>query len=142
MPKVVKLNAADIPAMDLTKGMHTRYTICRETVGSEALRMGVCHHEPDMADLNWEGKSEESFYVAKGSIRLIWEGGEGDRGDVVVREGQQIYLPKGYRYILRATGEPAINVFGIGGTSTSLEPVVGPERAQQIKDAAARATRE
>ena len=141
MSKVVKLNSKDIPPMDLTKGMHTRYMVCRETVGSEALRMGVCHHEPDMADLKWEGKSEESFYVAKGSIRLIWEGGDGDRGDVVVREGEQIYLPKGYRYILRATGEPAVNVFGIGGTSTSLEPIVGPERAQQVKAAANRAVR-
>jgi uncharacterized RmlC-like cupin family protein len=142
MSKVVKLNTADIPAIDLTKGMHTRYMICRETVGSEGLRMGVCYHEPDMADLKWEGKSEESFYVANGSIRLIWESAEGDRGDVVVREGQQIYLPKGYRYILRATGEPAINVFGIGGTNTSLEPVVGSERAQQIKAAADRAVRQ
>ncbi len=141
MPKVVKLKTADIPPTDLTKGMHTRYLVCHETVGSEALRMGVCHHEPDMADLKWEGKSEESFYVAKGSIRLIWEGQDGDRGDVVVREGEQIYLPRGYRYILRATGEPAINVFGIGGTSTSLEPIVGPERARQIKEAADRAVR-
>jgi mannose-6-phosphate isomerase-like protein (cupin superfamily) len=141
MPKVAKLRAADIPPMDLTKGMHTRYLVCRETVGSEALRMGVCNHEPDMADLKWEGKSEESFYVAKGSIRLIWEGDGGERGDVVVREGESIYLPKGFRYILRATGEPAINVFGIGGTSTSLEPIVGPERAKQIKDAADRAVR-
>jgi mannose-6-phosphate isomerase-like protein (cupin superfamily) len=141
MPKVAKLRAADIPPMDLTKGMHTRYLVCRETVGSEALRMGVCNHEPDMADLKWEGKSEESFYVAKGSIRLIWEGDGGERGDVVVREGESIYLPKGFRYILRATGEPAINIFGIGGTSTSLEPIVGPERAKQIKDAADRSVR-
>ncbi|HLW49096.1 MAG TPA: hypothetical protein VKW09_15200 [bacterium] len=141
MPRVVKLSTKDMPPMDLTKGMHTRYMVCRETVGSEALRMGVCHHEPDMADLTWEGKSEESFYVAKGSIRVIWEGGAGERGDVVVREGEQIYLPTGFRYILRATGEPAINVFGIGGTSTSLEPVVGPERAKEIKAAADRAVR-
>jgi uncharacterized RmlC-like cupin family protein len=141
MPKVAKLKAADIPPMDLTKGMHTRYLVCRETVGSEALRMGVCNHEPDMADLKWEGKSEESFYVAKGSIRLIWEGEGGERGDVVVREGELIYLPKGNRYILRATGEPAINVFGIGGTATSLEPIVGADRAKQLKDAADRAVR-
>lgn len=141
MAKVFKLSTKDIPPMDLTKGMHTRYMVCRETVGSEALRMGVCHHEPDMADFKWEGKSEESFYVAKGSIRLIWEGGAGDRGDVVVREGEQIYLPKGFRYILRATGEPAINVFGIGGTSTSLEPIIGPERAQEIKAAVDRVVR-
>ena len=141
MPKVVKLSTKDIPPMDLTEGMHTRYMVCRETVGSEALRMGVCHHEPDMADFKWEGKSEESFYVAKGSIRVIWEGGTGESGDVVVREGEQIYLPKGFRYILRATGEPAVNVFGLAGPSTSLEPIVGAARAQEIKAAADRAVR-
>jgi|GEM_PF-2467636 len=142
MPKVVKLSANDIPAMELVKGMHTRYNVCRETVGSEGMKMGVCHHEADMADLKWEGKTEESFFVARGSIRLLWEGGTGERGDTVVREGEQIYLPKGFRYILRATGEPAINIFAIGGTSTSVEPVLGPERTQQIKSAADRAARE
>lgn len=45
------------------------------------------------------------------------------------------------RYTMRATGEPAVNVFGIRGAATSLEPIVGSERAKQIKDAADRAVR-
>ena len=135
MAKVVKLGKSDIPAIDLVRGMHTRFNVCGETVGSEALRMGVCHHDPDMADLKWTAKNEEAFYVAKGSIRVAWEGDAGEKGETIVSEGEQIYLPKGLRYTLGSNGEPAINVFALGGGPTSLSADLGPEQAKVVKSA-------
>jgi uncharacterized RmlC-like cupin family protein len=132
MTRPIKLGKADVPPVELAKGMRTQYNICHETVISEKLRMGVCHHAPDMADLIWQGMNEEAFYVVRGSIRLIWESSAGEKGDLLAKEGEQIYLPKGLRYILRATGEPAVNVFAISGDSTSLVPIVGRERANEI----------
>lgn len=138
MAKIVKVGKDDIPALDLVKGMHTRYNVCQETAGTELLRMGVCHHDADMADLKWDGKVEEAFYVAKGSIKVLWEGESGERGEAVIHEGEQIFLPKGYHYTLRSTGEPAINVFAIAGGPTNLGTVIGQEASQTVKSAAAR----
>ena len=118
--------------------MNTTYNVCRETVGSDTLRMGVCNHAPDMADLKWSGKVEEAFYVAKGSIKVRWEAEGGEAGEVVAREGEQIFLPRGLNYALQATGEPAINVFAIAGGTTSVGAVVGPESGEKLRTAAAR----
>jgi 4-oxalocrotonate tautomerase len=134
----VKVGARSIPPIELVKGMNTTYNVCHETVGSETLRMGVCNHAPDMADLKWTGKAEESFYVAKGSIKVRWEGDGGEKGEALVREGEQIFLPKGLDYALQATGEPAVNVFAIAGGSTSLGATHGPEAGEKLKAAAAR----
>ena len=137
MRRVVKLGRSDIPAIDLVKGMHTRFNVCHETVASEALRMGVCHHDADMADLKWAATSEEAFYIAKGSVKVAWENDAGEKGEAIVREGEQIYLPSGFRYTLSSNGEPAINVFALGGNSTSLTNDLGQEHANAVKSAAA-----
>ena len=134
----VKVGARSIPALELAKGMKTTYNVCHETVGSETLRMGVCNHAPDMDDLQWTGKVEEAFYVAKGSIKVRWEGAHGEAGEALVREGEQIFLPRGLHYALQATGEPAVNVFAIAGGSTSLGATHGPEAGEKLKAAAAR----
>jgi mannose-6-phosphate isomerase-like protein (cupin superfamily) len=138
MANVVKIGRDVIPPVELSTGMGTRYNVCQETVGTELLRMGVCHHAADMADMAWEGKSEEAFYVAKGSIKVVWENDRGERGEVVAREGEQLYLPRGNRYILRATGEPAINIFAIAGPPTHLTALKGGEASRVVKTAAAR----
>ncbi len=138
MPKVVKIEKNVIPPVELSKGMNTRYNVCHETVGTELLRMGVCHHDADMADMQWEGKSEESFYVAQGSIKVLWENDQGERGESVARAGEQLYLPRGNRYTLRATGEPAINIFAIAGGPTNLRAIKGGEASQAVRAAAAR----
>jgi 4-oxalocrotonate tautomerase len=134
----VKVGARSIPPLELVKGMNTTYNVCQETVGSDTLRMGVCNHAPDMADLKWTGKVEEAFYVAKGSIQVRWEAEGGETGEVVAREGEQIFLPRGLNYALQATGEPAINVFAIAGGVTSVGAVVGPEGGEKLRTAAAR----
>ena len=126
MSKVVKIGKAAIPALKLVKGMNTTYNVCHETTGTETLRMGVCHHDPDMDDMKWQGKAEEAFYVAKGSIKVAWDDGQGDKGEAVIREGEQIFLPKGYQYALKSTGEPAINVFAIAGGPTAVSAHHGP----------------
>jgi mannose-6-phosphate isomerase-like protein (cupin superfamily) len=135
MPNVVKISPRAIPPLELTKGMMTQYNVCNETVGSEFITMGVCNHSPDMDDLKWVARAEEAFYVAKGSIRVAWECEDGDRGEVVVREGEQVFLPRGFRYALKATGEPAINVFTVGGASSSVGSIFGPEAAAKLKAA-------
>jgi 4-oxalocrotonate tautomerase len=134
----VKIGAKSIPPLELVKGMNTTYNVCHETVGSDTLRMGVCNHAPDMADLKWSGKVEEAFYVAKGSIKVRWDSEGGEKGEALVREGEQIFLPKGLDYALQATGEPAVNVFAIAGGSTSLGATHGPEAGEKLKAAAAR----
>src|SRR5262245_50706539 len=134
----VKIGAKAIPPLELVKGMHTTYNVCQETVGSDTLRMGVCHHGPDMADLKWAGKVEEAFFVVKGSIKLSWEGDGGQAGEVVAREGEQIFLPRGLSYGLEATGEPAVNVVAIAGGATSVGAVAGPEGGEKLRTAAAR----
>jgi 4-oxalocrotonate tautomerase len=134
----VKIPAKAIPSLELAKGMHTTFNVCQETVGSDTLRMGVCHHAPDMSPLKWTGKVEESFYVAKGSIKLRWEDAGGAAGEALVREGEQIFLPRGLNYSLEATGEPAVNVLALAGGSTSLAAVYGPEAAEKLRAAAAR----
>jgi mannose-6-phosphate isomerase-like protein (cupin superfamily) len=100
--------------------------------------MGVCHHAPDMSPLKWTGKVEESFYVAKGSIKVRWEGAGVAAGEALVREGEQIFLPRGLNYSLEATGEPAVNVLALAGGSTSVAAVYGPEGAEKLRAAAAR----
>ena len=132
-PKVKKVGAQDIPAVELVNGVHTRYNMCAETVGSEHLRMGVCHHDPDMADLKWEVKGEEAFYVAKGSLKLRWENDSGEHGETILRAGEQIFLPSGYRYTMSANGEPAINIFAIAGGPTVVGRIVGDEFAARLK---------
>ena len=137
MANVVKVGRDVIPPVELSRGMGTRYNVCQETVGTELLRIGVCHHAPDMADMTWEGRCEEAFYVAKGSIKVLWENDRGERGEVVAREGEQLYLPKGNRYTLRATGEPAVNVFAIAGPPTHLTALKAGEASRLVKAAAA-----
>jgi mannose-6-phosphate isomerase-like protein (cupin superfamily) len=138
MSKVVKIGKGAVPALQLVKGMNTTYNVCQETTGTETLRMGVCHHDPDMDDMKWQGKVEEAFYVAKGSIKVAWDDGQGDKGEAVIREGEQIFLPKGYQYALKSTGEPAINVFAIAGGSTAVAALMGQEAGDQLKEAARR----
>jgi 4-oxalocrotonate tautomerase len=133
----VKVGRANVPPLELTKGMNTQFNVCHETVGADALRMGVCNHAPDMADLKWTAKAEEAFYVVKGSIRVRWESEHGDKGEVVAHEGEQIFLPRGLNYSLQATGEPAVNVFAIAGGPTSVGAVVGPAAGDKLKAAAA-----
>ncbi len=137
-PRPVKIPARAVPPLELVKGMNTTYNICQETVASDTLRMGVCHHAPDMADLKWSGKAEEAFYVARGSIKVRWEAEGGESGEVVAREGEQIFLPRGLNYALQATGEPAVNVFAIAGGSTSVGAVIGGEGGEKLRAAAAR----
>jgi uncharacterized RmlC-like cupin family protein len=134
----VKVGRTGIPPLELTKGMNTQFNVCHETVGADALRMGVCNHAPDMADLKWTAKAEEAFYVVKGSIRVRWESEHGDKGEAVAHEGEQIFLPRGLSYALQATGEPAVNVFAIAGGPTSVGAVVGPAAGDKLKAAAAR----
>jgi 4-oxalocrotonate tautomerase len=133
----VKVGRASIPPLELTKGMNTQFNVCHETVGADALRMGVCRHDPDMADLKWTAKAEEAFYVVKGSIRVRWESEDGDKGETVAHKGEQIFLPRGLNYALQATGEPAVNVFAIAGGPTSVGAVVGPAAGDKLKAAAA-----
>jgi mannose-6-phosphate isomerase-like protein (cupin superfamily) len=135
MAKVVKIRPKDIPGLELAKGMMTQYNVCQETVGSEFIKMGVCNHSPDMADLKWVATAEEAFYVARGSIKLAWETESGDNGEVVVREGEQVFLPRGFRYALKSTGEPAINVFAIGGAPSAIGTAFGLEAAAKLKAA-------
>ena len=98
--------------------------------------MGACYHDADMDDLVWDAKKEESFFVAKGRIKLLWENAAGERGEVTAEEGEEVYLPVWMHYILRATGEPAINVFAAGGpTVADVSGAVGPERATALKNA-------
>jgi mannose-6-phosphate isomerase-like protein (cupin superfamily) len=135
MANVVKIGPRVVPALELTKGMMTQYNVCNETVGSEYITMGVCNHAPDMDDLKWVARAEEAFYVAKGSIKLAWESETGDTGEVVVREGEQVFLPRGFRYALKATGEPAVNVFTVGGAPSTVGSIFGPEAAAKLKAA-------
>ena len=63
-------------------------------VSSQFLTMGVCTHAPDMADLTRVARAEEAFYIAQGSVKVLWEGADGGgRGEVLVRQGEQIFLP-------------------------------------------------
>ena len=137
-PRPVKVSAKSVPPVELVKGMNTTYNVCQETVASDTLRMGVCHHAPDMADLKWTAKAEEAFYVVKGSIKVRWEAEGGESGDVVAREGEQIFLPRGLNYALQANGEAAVNVFAIAGGSASVGAVIGGEAGEKLKAAAAR----
>jgi len=140
--QVAKVHAKDIPGLELARGMSTQYNVCQETVGSKFLKMGVCTHAPDMADLNWLAKAEEAFYIAQGSIKVLWEDPDGSgRGEAVVRQGEQIFLPAGYRYTLRATGEPAVNVFATAGDSPDIESVHGADDAKKLRAAAERRPR-
>jgi mannose-6-phosphate isomerase-like protein (cupin superfamily) len=134
---VMKIPSKVIPPVELSKGMNTTYNVCAETVSSDTLRMGVCHHAADMADMKWEGKAEEAFYVVKGSIRVAWDDGAGHSGEVVARENEQIFLPRGFQYVLKSTGEPAVNVFAIAGGSTAIASIRA--EASEMLKAAARA---
>jgi len=132
---VTKIPAKVIPPVELSKGMNTTYNVCQETVNSDTLRMDVCHHAADMADMKWEGKAEEAFYVVSGSIRVAWSDGRDKHGEVVARQGEQIFLPRGYQYVLKSTGEPAVNVFAIAGGSTAVASIRA-EASEMLKAAA------
>ncbi len=136
MSKVAKISRGDIPGVESVKGMSTHFNVCQQTVSSEMLRAGVCFHQPNMDDFNWTGKVEESFFVAEGSIKLAWRSDAGEGGEEIVRKGEQIFLPKGIHYTLKATGEPAVNVFALAGPSADVTGAVGAEHAAKIKTAA------
>jgi 4-oxalocrotonate tautomerase len=138
LARPTKIPAQGVPPLELARGMQTTFNVCQETVGSDALRMGVCHHAPDMNALKWTGKAEEAFYVARGSIKVRWEGEGGESGEALVREGEQIFLPRGFQYALEATGEPAVNVFAIAGGSTGVGAAHGAEAGERLRAAAAR----
>jgi uncharacterized RmlC-like cupin family protein len=137
-PKVKKVGAEAVPPVELVKGMHTRYNMCSETVGAEHLKMGVCHHDADMADLRWEVQGEEAFYIAKGSVKLKWENDAGEKGEAILRAGDQAFLPGGYRYTMSSNGEPAVNVFAVAGGATGVTKIVGEEFGARLKAAGQR----
>ena len=119
MVRPIKIEKDDVSPLALARGVNTRFNVWPDTLGSETIRMGVGYHEADMDDLPFSGNVEEAFYVAEGTIKVVWERDDGEEEEIVVREGEQIFLPKGLRFKLRATGEPAINVFAAGTTPTS-----------------------
>jgi hypothetical protein len=95
------------------KGMHTRPNVNSWMHDSKLFHMGTCDHAPDMDDATFELEADkcEIFYCAKGSLRLLWEDDKGNQGDLRCKEGEHMWLPGGYKYTLKATGEQAKNIW-------------------------------
>jgi hypothetical protein len=46
-----------------------------------------------------------------------------------------VFLPRGYQYTLKATGEPAVNVFAIAGGAPNVS-AIKPEAGSMLQAAA------
>jgi hypothetical protein len=66
---------------------------------------------------------------------VAWNDGHGNAGETTVREGEQVFLPKGYQYTLNATGETAVNVFAIAGGAPNVS-AIKPEAGAMLQAAA------
>jgi len=122
------------PNVDLVKGMHTRWVVSQERNGADEVNMGICYHDADMADLNWDQAIDEVFYCAKGKLKILWDDRKtGKSGEFVANEGEAIFLPRGFHYILRATGVPSINVFTHKGRMLSNRPEYSKQLAQMAQ---------
>ncbi len=95
------------------KGMTTRPTVNPWIHDAKTVSMGTCDHAPDMDDAPFvlaEDKCE-IFYCAKGSLWVVWEDKSGNKGDLKCKEGEHIWLPGGYKYTIKGTGEQSKNVW-------------------------------
>jgi hypothetical protein len=55
---------------------------------------GRVHTRPRHGGLTRVARAEEAFYIARGSVKVLWEGADGgDRGEVLVRQGEQSSCP-------------------------------------------------
>jgi homogentisate 1,2-dioxygenase len=104
----------DLPKIDLARGMHSCWVVSLERNGADQINMGICKHEANMDDLVWDQAYDEVFYCARGKLRLLYDDGKGNKGDLVANEGEVLFAPRGYHYILRATGVESINVYAHG----------------------------
>ena len=124
------LNYKDAPVIDFAKGVHTRFVISKEAHNSE-LFTGYWHLKPDLDDVSWdaEGELDETFYCVKGSILFLWENKEGINGEIRGGEGDFIYLPSGFKYTLRATGEESIIIF----SGAPNDPAIPSDYKEKLK---------
>jgi hypothetical protein len=107
-------------------GMATRPMINAWLHDSRLITMGQCEHAPDMEDRQFQFGDDyrcDCFYCAKGSLWVVWDDGEGNKGDLRASVGEHIWMPGGkYKYTLKGTEEQSTNVFAsISGAAPSEE---------------------
>ncbi len=73
--------------------------------------MGVIEFRTGDAALSWEGKSDEIFCCLEGKIEVEYEGPNGAKGAREAGTHGLLFLPRGYRYSLKAAGPSAKAVF-------------------------------
>jgi len=111
-----------VPADQAVTRVRIARTVTRARCGSE-LMQGVCWMDPgertntwssrpgdDAAEGDhWYGPVEETYFVVRGHLRLIWEGGE-----LELRANDSAYLAPGHSYQLENVGdEPAFFVYAM-----------------------------
>jgi hypothetical protein len=116
---------AAMPRLEFSKGCESAVFVSRERDDARWFYLGLCYHAADMEDFEWEQVSwDEAFYCVKGRLRLHVRDDEGNEAELIVEEGEHIYVPAGYWYTLKATGIDSLNYWVMSPSpKTGLAPM-------------------
>lgn len=97
--KPVKITNISVPTRTKTKGFLCKNNVPIPVLGS-LVTMGKCEFDADFEDITvvLAEKEDEALYIIRGSLRILWEDMEGNKGDITVNAGEYIYMPGGYKY--------------------------------------------
>lgn len=102
------------PVWEFSKGCNSYLRISRELDGAQNAIQGWCEHDPDMEPFSWKQANwDELFFCVKGSLKVIAEDGDGNKKELLAKEGESIFLPAGFTYTLEPTGEPSVNFWTV-----------------------------
>ena len=101
---------AAMPRLRFTGGCESGIFISRERDGSRFYSQGLCFHDADMEDLEWDEVSwDEAFYCMKGQLIVHVKDLEGNKAEFTIDEGDHFWAPAGFTYTLKASGVESIN---------------------------------
>ncbi len=115
-PRVIRRAEIDsLPRLAFSEGCESAVFLSRERDDARYFYHGLCYHAADMADFEYEQASwDESYYCLQGRLRVIARDADGNEAVLEAGVGEHIYLPAGYTYTLKATGEESLNFWTLG----------------------------
>lgn len=115
-PRVIgRAEIAAMPRLPFSKGCESGVFLSRERDDARYFNQGLCFHDPDMEDFEWEQASwDETYYCIKGVLRVVARDASGKERVLEAKEGDHVYLPAGFTYTLKASGVESINFWTLG----------------------------
>jgi mannose-6-phosphate isomerase-like protein (cupin superfamily) len=133
-PRVITPDEIDkLPRLEFNTGIDTSIFLSRERDDARYFRQGYCYMEPDHAGYAWDQRDfDETHFVLKGKITLTVRDAAGREITLEAGEGEHIYCPAGYSYILSANGVQSV-FFWTSGPSPRAGLVEAKDYSNQLK---------